>query len=309
VQIPISLIDSQKGEGKAQSCEIPSVYVAHPTHYSVASPSSKSGETLKQFLVLIFLCLSFQAGEKDSVGSVLAFATSSNKIVIGADSRELTLWSNGRADRFDKCKVVTLDGTYVFAAVGRSGHHSQGHPEATWDIFDMVREIARKDHTAGSLGRVAADWGNEVAKMDNRDSPDFTDFEGQHAIFAGFIGGHPTIYQVIVTKNAAGPYQPDVQQPSLQNGSIVASGYGKQIAEEFAAGRTDRAKSWMADFRKDHAPELNSWDTAVAPLVKRVLELTIANSAEKDTSGPPIDLVEIRPTGVHWLEKKPNCPE
>jgi hypothetical protein len=65
----------------------------------------------------------------------------------------------------------------------------------------------------------------------------------------------------------------------------------------------------MADFRKDHAPELNSWDTAVAPLVKRVLELTIANSAEKDTSGPPIDLVEIRPTGVHWLEKKPNCPE
>ena len=245
----------------------------------------------------------------DTVGSVLAFATSPDKIVIGADSRELMLSSNGRADRFDKCKVVALDGIYIFAAVGRSGHHSKGHPEATWDIFEMAREIARKGHTAGSLERIAADWGNEAAEMDNRNSPDFTDFEGQHAIFAGFIGGHPTIYQVVVAKTATGPYQSDVQKPPLHNGSIVASGYGKQIAEEFAAGRTDRAKSWMADFRKDHAPELNSWDTAMAPLVKRVLELTIANSAEQDTSGPPIDLVEIQPTGVHWLEKKPNCSE
>jgi hypothetical protein len=243
---------------------------------------------------------------------VVIFAASRDKIVIGADSREVSLSPIGRRDRYDKCKIVPLNGKFVFAAVGKSGHHSDEHPEATWDVFTLARGIASRN-SKDSLGQIATAWGNEVAALDDKDAqrrvPGSEVLEGQHAIFLGFVDGRPASYQVVVEKAPAGHYQPQTQRVELHDGSLVPSGHARDIALEIAEGKTDRAKRWIAEFRREHASELTTWDTTMAPLIERVLELSINYSAEKDDVGLPIDLIEIDSSGTHWLRKKPNCQD
>ncbi len=267
---------------------------------------------MRRWFCIILLLSASSAVEEDNFGSAVIFAASRDKIVIGADSREVILSPIGRSDRYDKCKIVTLNGKFVFAAVGKSGHHSGEHPEATWDVFALARAIAGRNGK-DSLEQIATAWGNEVAALDDKDAqrriPGSEVFEGQHGIFLGFVDGRPASYQVVVEKAPTGHYQPQTQQVELHDGSLIPSGHARDVAVEIAEGKTDRAKRWMADFRRDHASELTTWDAAMAPLIERVLELSINYSAEKDDVGLPIDLIEIDSSGTHWLRKKPNCQD
>jgi len=263
-------------------------------------------------LLVVLLTSSLGRPDEERVGSVVIFAASQKRIVIGADSKEIVLSSNSRYERYDKCKIATLNGKFVFAATGKSGHHSAEHSTETWDIFTLVREVASRNREA-SIESIAQTWGNEVAKLDNRDSTKGgsgqPEFEGQHALFAGFVDGHPVVDQVIVTKESDGVFRARLEPSQLRSGNLVPSGHAADIALEMSAGQTERARQWLADFRRDHTSELSTWDSAMAPLVERVIELSIKYSVEKDDIGPPIDLAEIDSSGVHWLRKKDNCAE
>jgi uncharacterized protein YcbX len=78
------------------------------------------------------------------------------------------------------------------------------------------------------------------------------------------------------------------------------------IAREFADQQTDRAQSWLSDFKSQHAGA--AWDEVIASLVERIAELTIAYSAHKEDVAGPIDVVEVKTSGIRWFHKKENCP-
>jgi hypothetical protein len=261
---------------------------------------------LKQLICVIILLSRLRAVEKDNVGSVVIFSASQQKIVIGADSRviEFSPITGLMTDKYDKCKLITLSRKFVFSAVGKAGHESEGHPEFTWDIFQIARKIARGYGKNASLKHIANAWGREVSALDDRDVHrgvvDPRSTEGQLGLFAGFAIHKPVVYEVRIYKLKTGSYSYDVKPVELVDGQIFPAG-PIDIATEFAAHQTYRS----TELQKAHPS--GDWNSLMPYVVDFVIEKTISDSVEKDKVGRPIDLIEINDLRLHWIRKKDGC--
>ena len=265
---------------------------------------------MKRLLCAILLLSRLNSVEKDRVGTIVVLAASKQKIVIGADSKavEFSQTTGLRTDRYDECKMTTLNGKFVFATVGKSGHESVGHPEFSWDVFSIARKIARRNGKTSSLKSIAAAWGKEVSTDDNRDVrrgvTDSRSIPGQTGIFAGFESSQIVVYRVSVTKRATGVFTYRFRPTELGDGKVIPLG-AIDIATELRAQQTKRSKSWISQFARGH--ESQDWITVMPDYLDFVIDKTIAHSASKDTVGKPIDLIEITNRGVHWIRKKNGC--
>lgn len=259
---------------------------------------------------MVLLLSHLHTVEEDHVGTVVIFMASERKILVGADSREVEFspTTHTRTDRYDKCKVITLKSKFVFAATGKAGHKSGGHPEFSWDMFAVAKHVADRHKTA-SLGNIAHYWGARVSALDNRDVKrgvsDSRSDKGQMGFFFGFVNHHPVVYQVHVSPVNGLSYGYDVRPTELVEGRIYPSGIAIDIPTEIAAGQTERARSWNAEFQASHASE--TWEEEMPAMTQWIIEKTIDFSIQRDFVGKPIDLVEVDNLGVHWINKKEQC--
>jgi len=80
------------------------------------------------------------------------------------------------------------------------------------------------------------------------------------------------------------------------------------IVTEFVSGTNKRGKAWLDEFRTKY-PVGTAWDVVMIPLLRRAIELSISYPAFKKDIGGPIDIIEIHPSGLRWIQKKTNCPD
>ncbi len=268
---------------------------------------------LRYILPLIMLCTVMEAFGQDKHGTIILIAASNDKIVVAADSR-ITLVGQKYFD--DECKVIRLEGDIAFAAAGRRGHISGGHQEFTWQSNTIAVEIAKGTvATSNRVQDIAVRWAERVTALHNRDAARGVISESisknplESAIFAGFDGGKPTAYQIAISQNPIDPhsYIKETRELNLRDGTIIPLGT-VDICLEFFSETTERGKAWFAEFNAEYGATI-SWNAAIIPLFQRIIDLSMAHSVGKKDLGGPIDILEIRRTGICWPQKKKNCPE
>jgi len=257
--------------------------------------------------------VSMKASEQDKYGSIVVIDATKDKIILAADSRVLhgDMLGNKQASD-DECKITALKGDVVLGVAGRKGHQSAGHPEFTWDSFAIAYDVANGISSSPDRIRdIAAEWGKRVAALHNRDAargvigPMGAGKEGiENAIFAGFQAGKTTAFTVdiLLSPTGSGPYFENVKGLDLQDGFVLGIGV---LDTCFEWRQTERGKVWFNEFMSEHPKD--NWDSMAVPLLERIIELTIRYSVHRDEVGEPIDIIEITPTGTHWIKKKANC--
>lgn len=264
---------------------------------------------MRQCVLIFFLLSAVMSAQDTHVRSVIIAGFSKNKIAVGADSREIATGS-GSGYRDDVCKILALNGDFVFTATGKSGHISGGHPEFTWDIFTIAREIANRDKGA-SIEQIAQDWGERVAAFDNLDvkrgvfAADSS--QGQTGFFVGLLEKRPILVVVLVTRSTSGQFNSDTSTPDIISGKAFPSG-AIDIVSEYSALQTPRSRAWRQEFSMNYPADPTA-DSTIAPLIAQMIHLTIGYSVQKENVGYPIDLLELDSTGIHWLNRKTNCAD
>lgn len=272
-------------------------------------------------LLSVILLALLNAPAQDNVGTIIVLAGSQDKIAVAADSRmTLTFLSQGGKSHDDtECKIATLEHKIVFAAAGRKGHLKVGDPELTWDSYVIAHKAAKNTppFTVSPVKWIAGVWAREVAAMHNRDfkrgaiSPeDVGKVEIESAFFVGVEHGTTVAYivRIVGVQRPRGgrAYAYQVIPLEMEKARLYAMGR-TDVAVEFAAQQTDRAKRWLSEFETRHAGAV--WDTDTSALAEWVVKLTMNYSASRQFVGGPIDVVEVRTSGIRWIRRKHACPE
>ena len=268
---------------------------------------------IQTIVVFLALVAAPSISAQDVHGTIIILTSSQDKVVVAADSLE-TLGDGSQGGIVD-CKIAILnEQTIVFVAAGRF-HHTSSQTQFTWDSYSLAREAASKPRSEDlrPVKAVAEEWSSMATAMHNRDAdrgviPSNANAEIESAVFVGVESGTPVAYLVSINKVQAGAgspkYQPTVGALQFKENRIFPFGI-KDIAREYSARETERAKNWQLDFTREFG---TSWAETMAPLAERVAELTVIYSTQRDYVRGPIDVVAVDVRGIHWVKKKETCP-
>jgi len=240
-------------------------------------------------------------------------------IAIAADSFRL---GPGRGEvSHAACKIVRLSDQLVFAASGISSRQgSAGAPFTdTWNASDIARHehaaLANKptDHL---IQKLAAAYGESLAARINHDltlEPEGPLMSyvtrqggGGAAIFAGFDDRHErVIVEVTVRTLVAGARTVGYTTKLLPGNDTEETEVvgDTTIAQELAAGRTERSRNW-------HSAMLLQTGLGLKDRLLAGAESVAEWTAQYDPEhvGAPIDVILVtRRRGVTWVRRKPEC--
>jgi hypothetical protein len=267
---------------------------------------------VKPTIIALMLILCLTASAQDKIGTIIVVTGSNKQISMAADSRQTLLKSGGIrivGHQDTGCKIVALEPDVVFASAGRVGHQGSQGGMLDWDAYAIARQIAGIGDL--SPGVIADRWAAKVTKLHYRDfaAGEIDEMELalpnlEQAFLVGVADKVPTVYFVEIDKTAArkAPYVFKVRALELGIDRVVAVGHTSIVAE-FNEQHSVRAKQWLHDFRVRYNPE------AFSLLSWYAVSLTIQHSPDRDMVAVPIDVVEVLPTGVHWVTRKPNCKD
>jgi hypothetical protein len=245
-------------------------------------------------------------------GTIVSINFAQDEITIAADSRV----SSGFAHADTECKIAAFGPKVVFTMSGLLGTDQ-------WNAQSVARKIWERESKAKFdsplLPRVVNGWVEAVEP-----------FYGTREVIAGarqhmVPGGDPVVVNAFfATVNQLGQLEAefviidfDVQLydstgglkliPSIEEASAGMSyfmGHGETVME-FRGETTQRAKDYMSWFNK-HIADLPT-DLRRAELASKYVKLTILLNPRQDELGFPIDVLQLRRDGAHWVSVKPNC--
>lgn len=234
-----------------------------------------------------------------------------NYVVVAADSREVDEADKPIDDK--SCKVIALGGDTLFFETGtpliivRRGK--------SWNAQDVARAVYGESKKRDARDLSIA-WGNRALSwFDAQSETDLKSVSEAKGgiITGGFInfkeGKNPSIQTQEITFSARTHTLTRglASEPPAQ-GEVMFSGVGKNLIEEFFAGKTRRAIRAFTSVETVHRVGVNS--QVDARLARKAIQFAIANETGKDknTIGGAIDVAILRKNGtVEWVSRKRAC--
>jgi hypothetical protein len=218
------------------------------------------------------------------------------EIVIAADSKVTDTFGNATGGV--ACKIVPV-GKMVFAHAGFSRDTRTGLSVPDLVEKELLRNPGESVTEAADLAAaaVADRLGRELLLLKQNDPATFRiKIEGRtflRLLFAGFDKKTPVI---AVRRFRFGPL------PAGGTGILVTS-------DDCAAGCRGKIETRFLGETEaiDGLPEETRgfWKAGLAAGARKLVETEIA--ARNDYVGPPVDIVSIKPKGIAWIAKKPEC--
>lgn len=248
------------------------------------------------------------------------------------------------------CKIATPEHKFVYGATGLVGYISDITPRRwRVDAMDDARSALRDAPMRLEMRRqgqesckapscttpipnetfieaIAETWWTNVAtklmmfstsEMDqwlkDQGGGDRVSFTG---VFAGITS--PSDIQVFVRSYTCKLPKPseveDFTKRGIQKCSPEYQRFSINVTPNvqwFGFGITDIVAEYLGQSSPRSKEEIKQWaNMSEAQIAVRLVDLTIAFSADKEKVGPPIDVVELRSDGtITWLQNPQNCKE
>jgi len=252
-------------------------------------------------------------------GTVVVLEDGGDYIAIAADS--LRLGPGPGEVSHSACKIVVLSDELVFVASGLSGRPAIAKTPGSrpWNVDDIARQAftaLAKKRTDQWIQKVAAAYGERLSSQINQDlqlapNAPLVDYlanqgGGGAAVFAGFDEKHQRVV-VEVSVRLQGPrsrvgYITKLLPGDDTDGTEVLG--DTAIAQELAAGRTERAREWRSAMLLQ--PPGQSLKDRLLVGAQSVAEWTA--KYDPDHVGLPIDVILVtRKGGVTWVHRKSAC--
>jgi hypothetical protein len=241
-------------------------------------------------------------------GSIAVLQSADDYLVIAADSKALSR----KGISLHRCKIVALDNQLVYTGTGYTSYQGV---RGTWDASDIAKQhyklLSRKSRHE-LIPKLAEAYGASLAAKLNPDVIGHPE-EGwpstlATALFAGFDENRRRVL-IEVTVRQEPRFGKQIVGHSTRLLPEGDGGYASVIgetavAEEFAAGRTLRSRSWRNDLELE-TKGLGVRERLIAG-AEKVVELTA--KYQPGLVGGSIDTVLVsRNTGVQWIRRKLEC--
>lgn len=274
---------------------------------------------LRTALLVVSLALPSTLWAQYVRGTVVVLEEGGDYIAIAADS--LRLGPGPGEVSHSACKIVVLSDQLVFVASGLSGRPAIAKSPGSrpWNVDDIARQeygALGKKRTNQWIQKVAAAYGERLSGQINQDlelapNAPLVDYltnqgGGGAAVFAGFDEKHQRVV-VEVSVSVRGPssrvgYTTKLLPGDSTEGTEVLG--NTAIAQELAAGRTERAREWRSAMLLQ--PPGQSLKDRLLVAAESVAEWTA--KYDPDHVGLPIDVILVtRKRGVTWVRRKPAC--
>lgn len=276
------------------------------------------GERLAKMKLLPFLVLLISqfAWAQFKSGTVVYVDFAQDELTVAADSR-MNIASGGHDD--SECKISAFGSKFLFSMAGAARIGQWNAHSAAREVWK--RESKSKSDDATLLPRTVNGW-IEVAKPIYA-TPDLIAEIRKHmssgddpvvatAFFAA-VDKSGRLKASAVNINFDLPLfdsTGEVKLISNANGIPADSSFSMghdDVVIEFRHDTTQRAKEYMNWFRRRIAalpPHRQR-----AELASKYIELSILLHPKNNELAFPIDVLQLRADGLHWVSRKGNCPE
>ena len=277
----------------------------------------------KAALGLAILVIRVGASAQIQSGSVAVITSSKEEIVIAADSRRIA----GDSYTDSACKITALGNKLIFAAVGHTGFGPPNGP-AIWNSQTLARNefvrLQRKQTTHDWTLDLARAWGNATkikvqglltkygrTFLVGLDGNDITS-----AAFAGFDedGAVSLVRSVIAYQTT----KQGLLATSRFDRILIVPGEMQVLGEGEIASEINGNTPAAAQLRQEAEADIRSghWKDPTVFWAIEAVRLTIEHHPGKinngrliSSVGGPVDAVILsHPSGVHWIQRKDNCP-
>ena len=274
-------------------------------------------------LWIALLAIRLAANAQIQSGSIVVVTSSKDEIVVAADSRRIV----GQSYVDTGCKIAALGNKLIFAAVGNTG---LGPPNgrASWDAQTLARNefvrLEEKHATHDWTLDLAKAWGNatkiKVQESLTRSGKTFlAGLDGNEIMSAAFAGfgkeGDVSLIRSVIayrtTKHgflATNNFEP----------VLIAPGEQKVLGEGEIAAEIGGSSPTAAQLRQEAEADAKSgrWTDPGVFWAIETVKLTIKHHVGKmkngrimSNVGGKIDAVSLsRSNGIHWIQRKDNCP-
>lgn len=278
----------------------------------------------KVILGLAVFAIGLSTSAQIQSGSVAVVASSKDEIVIAADSRRIT----GDSYIDSACKIAALGNKLIFVAVGHTGFGPPNAP-AIWDSQTLAHnEFIRlqRKHTADDLTlALAKAWGNatkiKVQEMFTKygnaflvglDGNDITS-----AAFAGFAKtGEVSLLRSVISYQTT---KTGLLATSRFDPIHIAPGEMQGLGEGDIAVKINSNTPEGVQLRQEAEADAKSgqWADPTVFWPIEAVKLTVEHHVGKvingriisDVGGKTDAVSLLRSDGVHWIQRKDNCPE
>jgi hypothetical protein len=229
--------------------------------------------------------------------TTVVVARSADEIVIGADSKVTDTY--GKELSSQVCKIQQVGNLFVaFEGLLRDKATGFNLPEITVKALRLKPNATVADKVNILTGFITAELFVELNRVRRDSAEEFhVKLEGQtflRIVVAGFENNRPLVFvrqfrTAFIARGIGVIVIPDDCLDYCQ-GEVVTRFLGETEAIENLPEETP-------DF----------WKDGLTAGVRRLVQTEI--DARSEYVGPPIDLLQIKPQGAKWLQKKPQCPE
>jgi hypothetical protein len=265
----------------------------------------------------------FSANAQIFRGTVIVFGVSRDRVIVAGDSRGL---KEGEEPDDHECKIAALGTQLLFTQAGTAG---EVHTIATSKNWTASREALRsfsKFETAkaqdDAVDRVSADWLTSMKAIYSRllrtHRRELLAQDGDVLLTSVFVGldrnGQIEARQIGISFDrpseqlAVPKLAIDNQRWEITSQNIFKTTGHSETALEFWTQSSPRAlaeaQRWQIDMNThigENPDVLNA---------EHLVDVSERYAPKVWGIGGPIDVVEMIPhKGVHWIHRKPECPE
>jgi len=235
---------------------------------------------------------------RPSFATTIVVLKTQSEIVAGADSMGLYLTGNRRMSN-SFCKIHQVHDFFI----ANAGFYDTRAGQRL-NIQELVTRVARKSDPLTvavnrSSGAIAGALSQAISDA-REDDGLYNVLVGGNVVtfFFGFEDGKPAAY----ANRFSVMTQPEHSKVPLIDGTYESCGPQCVPANGNPYLMHTRSEA-MDEFRSKNLGLLR--DDPVAFVRSMIFSDMAAN---KDRSGPPVDILQIDRNGPKWIEKKPNCP-
>jgi len=257
---------------------------------------------VKYILPAILLLMSSVAG----YGSSIIVVRNDNEVVIGTDSKTVI---TSRGDMSDaqsalSCKIIRADNVFIaFAGIAGIVPHDQRAIPREFDLAEIMNKAALREGSimdkADTLAKAVesvllrmSEWAKK--KMPVLFEKMFLGRQSLQVLIAGIENGSPTIVVMAFEPRISPSGEMEINIESRPCPGIACPG---GLVYLFLGKHEAIDRYLLGD------PEI--WKDDPVDVVRKLLN--IETTAERQTVGPPIDILRITKEGSEWIQKKEMC--
>jgi hypothetical protein len=273
---------------------------------------------MKNLVLTVIALWSYSAFAQAQHGTVIVVNFTKDKVIIAADSRAMN--SDTRRPPDDcRCKISAFGKKIVFTTSGTAVFMkgSTSDPVEGWDNSEIANRAAREsrydlDKTVLSWSSILADhW--KSAYLWHSDMVIHAAEIGNGVITVGlFFQAETGKYKAVAVTFDRSRLEPIQMQlgdlsacwPCGQQDGARICVVGRIEAVDSICSKSKGARDIIGNMSLDSLKTTNE----SALLAIRLVDLAASLTATKDVGGK-IDAIEIEKGALHWIARKPNCPE